>query len=250
MPLYGRLKRYLFSGLLRETEPQKAYDDWSLNYDSQPGNLMLALDEEVTSELLKGVPTSGASIVDVGCGTGRHWQKIHVTKPSRLLGFDVSSGMLKILKQKFPEAETRLLASNRLEGLADESCDLVLSTLTIAHIHEIKDALKEWCRVLKPGGIIIITDYHPIALEKGARRTFRHRGRLVAVRNYIHKIGELREIVSQLQLEEIRFIEKKIDDSVKDYYKEQGAIDVFTRFYETPIIYGIQLKKADAAPKS
>ena len=111
-------------------------------------------------------------IVDIGCGTGRHWKKIFEQQPKKLIGFDVSEGMLKILQQKFPGAETHHLVNDELRELKNESCDIIFSTLTIAHIKHAKKALQEWNRILKPGGEIIITDYHPVALAKGGKRTF------------------------------------------------------------------------------
>ncbi len=247
MPLLSRLKRYLLPDFKKETEPGEAYDHWALSYDSQPGNLMLDLDEQLTAGLLGELAIESRTIADVGCGTGRHWEKILSRKPGRLLGFDVSAGMLGMLQKKYPLAETFLLTDNYLQGLEDESCNVIISTLTIAHIGDIRNALQEWHRVVKPGGDIIITDYHPAALAKGAKRTFRHNDELIAIRNYIHTIEHLTEIARQLHLEVIRFTERKIDESVKEYYENQHAIALFERFYGIPIIYGIHLKKSDAA---
>ena len=84
---------------------------------------MLALDEEVFSTLLNDVNIKNKIIADVGCGTGRHWKKILEKEPEKLIGFDVSEEMLKMLQQKFPEAETHLLINNKLKQLENESCD-------------------------------------------------------------------------------------------------------------------------------
>jgi len=246
MPLYKRLKQYLFSGGRKEIEPGKAYDHWAGSYDSQPDNLMLALDEALTGELLDGLPLQSMVIADIGCGTGRHWQKLMEKMPALLQGFDVSAGMLSMLKQKYPKAKTFLLKDFHLPELRTNTCDLVSTTLTIAHIENIQEALEEWKRVLKPGGHIIITDYHPDALAKGAKRTFSQRGRVIAIRNHVHSIESLKTITRQLHLEPVRFIERKIDESVRHFYEKQNALHLFEQFYGVPIIFGIHLKKADA----
>jgi ubiquinone/menaquinone biosynthesis C-methylase UbiE len=242
MPLIDRLRQYLSSSRKKEMEPAQAYDQWSSGYDSQPGNLMLALDEQLCAEWLSERAIQGKTIADIGCGTGRHWAKIMDKNPARLLGFDVSAGMLGILQKKYPRAETRLLTDERLPGLADETCDLLISTLTVAHIGPIQKALREWRRVLKPGGSILITDYHPDALAKGGQRTFRHNDKTFAVRNHIHPLSKLREIAGQLDLEVVRCIERKIDDSVRPYYDQQQAIPLYERFYGVNIIYSLHLK--------
>jgi ubiquinone/menaquinone biosynthesis C-methylase UbiE len=152
MPLIHKLRQYLRPARRKESEPAAAYDIWALSYDHQPDNLMLALDEELCGGLLARTPVSGKVIADIGCGTGRHWKKIVDRQPARLVGYDVSGGMLEILRKKFPAAETHQLNDHRLPELEDASCDLLLSTLTMAHIPDPEAALMEWCRVLSPVG--------------------------------------------------------------------------------------------------
>lgn len=242
MSILNRIKSLLFQQ--REKEPGAAYDLWAAAYDNQPGNLMLDLDEGVFSELLYQTTTCGKSVADIGCGTGRHWSRIFATQPDRLTGYDVSAGMLAKLKEKYPAAETFLLKDELLPELASASCDLVISTLAIAHIEKLETALREWNRVLKPGGEIIITDYHPEALAKGGKRTFKLDGKLIAVKNYVHPIEQLKALARQLGWTELRFTERVIDDSVKGYYERQNALSLFESFRDIPIIYGIHFKKS------
>jgi len=229
-----------------ETGPEEAYDIWANSYDSQPGNLMLDLDELLFSELIKNVSFENKVVADIGCGTGRHWQKLYAAMPARLIGFDVSEGMLKVLKEKHPKAETHKLESNELK-LEAASADILISTLALAHIENIEDAFAEWTRVLKSGGHIIITDYHPAALEKGGNRTFTHNGKVISVKNYIHPVEQIINLAKTAGFTVIEFDEKIIDDSVRQYYEKQDALRVYERFKGIPIIYGIHLIKPDAA---
>jgi len=238
------LKRYLAS---KPRNADAAYDLWAADYDSQPDNMMLAWDEKIFSELIETVPLKDKIIADIGCGTGRHWKKIFDHEPKKLIGFDVSEGMLKMLQQKFPQAETHHLINDELKELENQSCDIIFSTLTIAHIQNAEKALREWHRILKPGGEIIITDYHPTALAKGGKRTFNHNGKTIVVKNYVHSIEKLKDIARQLDLVVFRLIEKLIDESAKPFYEKQHALSVYELWKGTPIIYGIHLKKPDAA---
>lgn len=249
MAVFEKLQQYFSRHFFRskDTEPEMAYNLWAPSYDSQPDNLMLALDEEVFSGLLNHINIKNKIIADVGCGTGRHWGKILDNEPKKLFGFDVSEEMLKILKQKYPLAETHLIINNKLQQLKNESCDCIISTLTIAHIQNAEEAITEWNRVLKPGGQMIITDYHPLALEKGGKRTFRHNDQTVAVKNYVHTLENLKSIARQLDLEVLRLMEKSIDESAKPYYEKQNALPVFEIWKGVPIIYGMYLMKPDAA---
>lgn len=243
MSIIQRLKKYLFP--LKEKEPGAAYDLWASGYDDQPDNLMLYLDEGVFRGLLDEVVIMDKVVADIGCGTGRHWEKIYERKPARLIGYDVSVGMLERLNKKFPAAETVQLNSFLLPELADASCDVIISTLAVAHMEFMGKTLEEWDRVLKNGGVVIITDYHPDALEKGGKRTFHHNGKVMAVKNYIHSVSAIQEMAKQLGWSTVRFTERVIDESVKAFYQQQNALALFERFKGVPIIYGIHLMKAD-----
>lgn len=235
----------LWTGIFphKETDSRSAYNLWAADYDHQPGNLMLDLDEVVFTELLKGISITGKQVADIGCGTGRHWSKIMSQHPACMIGYDVSEGMLEKLQQKYPSAETHLLGNDNTISLETGSCDLVCSTLTVAHIEDIGSALSEWTRILKGQGDMLITDYHPAVLEKGGKRTFHHNGKIVAVKNYIHTIDHIRTIAKQLQLKEISFLEKRVDESVKHYYENKHALAVYEAYKSLPVIYGIHFKK-------
>jgi ubiquinone/menaquinone biosynthesis C-methylase UbiE len=249
MAILKNLRQYFAKYFFRrrDTDPEAAYNLWAEGYDSQPDNLMLALDEEVFSGLLNHIDIKNKIIADVGCGTGRHWKKILENEPKKLIGFDISGEMLKKLQQKFPQAETHGIINNKLPELQNESCDCIISTLTIAHIQNAEEAITEWNRVLKPGGGMIITDYHPVALTKGGKRTFTHNDHTVAIKNYVHTLENLKKIAGQLSLQVLRSIEKSIDESAKPYYEKQNALPVFEMWKGVPIIYGMYLIKPDAA---
>ncbi len=195
--------------------PRDGYNLWAENYDDQEDNLMLALDEEVFSGLLNGIDVENKIIADVGCGTGRHWQKLLDKKPQKITGFDVSEGMLEILKQKFPVAETHLLKNNMLDQLKNNSCDIIISTLTIAHIKNVEEAMIEWNRVLKPGGQIIITDYHPWHWPKAGSALLVTRTKSLQLPITYIQLEKLTSLAGQLSLEVLRLNEKVIDESCK-----------------------------------
>ena len=244
MSLLRRFRQWIAAA--KEKEPGSAYDLWSDAYDNQPDNLMLDLDETLFGSLLERMRLQGKHLADIGCGTGRHWQKILDQSPASLTGFDVSEGMLKKLQVKFPGARTLLVTDEKLPA-ATGAFDTLVSTLAIAHVEDIAGAFAEWNRVLKPGGDILLTDYHPMALARGGKRTFTHRGRTLAVKNYIHPLEKIRLLAGQLEWEEIRFIQREIDDSVKDWYERLGALSLFEQFRQVPIIYGFHFRKKNGA---
>ena len=237
--LKNYVKQHLFPSAIKEKDSVEAYDIWSKNYDEQPDNLMLDLDEAVFTKLLASLPIQNKKVADIGCGTGRHWQKILNLRPAKLTGFDVSSGMLRRLEQKFPEAQTYQITDNLFKDIPSKSYDTIVSTLTVAHIKNIEEALKAWCRIIKNTGDIVITDFHPSTLAYGGKRTFKHDNSFIAVQNFVHLTSTIKEILLQHNFRLIAQEEMKIDESVKHYYEKQKALHVYESYKDFPIIYGM-----------
>jgi ubiquinone/menaquinone biosynthesis C-methylase UbiE len=207
---------------------------------------MLELEGEAFSRLLAWIDLKNKFIIDIGCGTGRNWGRILANKPSRLRGYDVSPEMLNRLRAKYPNAEVSVTSagSRVLSDLAPASADVIISNLVLAHIEDLEPVFEEWNRVLKPGAAILLTDYHPAALASGADRTFRHDGKTIAIRNFVHPIAEVRELVGRLGWREIEFCELKVESGHKPFYEARNALSAFKKILNTPILFGWLLKKA------
>ncbi|WPU91339.1 class I SAM-dependent methyltransferase [Mucilaginibacter sabulilitoris] len=245
--MLATIKNYLQNKLsapaITEKSVVEAYDLWSAEYDMQPDNLMLHLDGKLFSNLISQVDVKGKQVADIGCGTGRHWPLIFSKEPADLTGFDVSGGMLEKLKQKYPAAHTRLITNNLYSDISDSAYDIIISTLTVAHIEDIEEAMQAWSRLLKSGGEIIITDFHPHTLAFGGKRTFKYNNAVMAVRNYVHPIYTIKEILLKNNFLLLKQEEVKIDESMKPFYAKQNAMHVYEKYKDFPVIYGIHLKK-------
>jgi ubiquinone/menaquinone biosynthesis C-methylase UbiE len=237
------IRKHVFPSPIKEREVVEAYDIWSENYDSQPGNLMLDLDEILFSNLLETADIHNKQVADIGCGTGRHWPKILKNKPADLTGFDVSPGMLKKLKDKYPAAKIQTIIDNHFSAVADGTYDVILSTLTVAHIENIGEALDAWCRILKYDSDLVITDFHPDALAFGGKRTFRHRNSQIAVRNFVHATSTIKEILFRNGFRVFAEEEKSVDETVKHYYTDQNALHIYDKFKGFRVIYGIHFRR-------
>lgn len=247
--MLATLKNYIKNKVSHPAVTEKsvveAYDLWAGNYDAQPGNLMLHLDERLFSLLIENAAVKGKNVADIGCGTGRQWPKIFSKQPASLTGFDVSGGMLKKLNEKYLEAHTSLITDNLFSTVKDEAFDIIVSTLTVAHIEDIEEAMQAWCRLLKPDAEIIITDFHPHTLAFGGQRTFKHNNAVMAVRNYVHPIYTIKEVLIKNGFRLITQEEIRIDESMKPFYADANALHVYEKFLDFPVIYGIHLKRGD-----
>jgi ubiquinone/menaquinone biosynthesis C-methylase UbiE len=245
MPLSSTIKNLYKAIRFPDKNSKTAYNIWSSTYDQQPGNLMLHLDEIIISEFLEQINLKDKSVVDIGCGTGRHWQKLYAKQPAQLIGYDVSEGMLDKLQQKYPRAITHLIKDDLFLDVEAASHDLLISTLTIAHIKNAGDAINAWCRLLKKKSEIIITDFHPETLRKGGKRSFVHEKKSFAVKNYIHSLAQIEELFGLNGFNCEHKKEIVIDESVKHYYEQQKALHIYKRFKGTAVIFGMYLKRTD-----
>jgi ubiquinone/menaquinone biosynthesis C-methylase UbiE len=130
-----------------------------------------------------------------------------------------------------------------LPYIATDSFDVIISTLTVAHIKHLEEALLTWCRIIQNDGDIIITDFHPDALAIGGQRTFKHDGGYLAVRNFVHQLDRIKAVFALKNWEVVNEEQIVIDESLKHYYQQQNALHVYEKFKGMPIIYGLHLKQ-------
>jgi len=241
--LKGYINHFFFSKKIPDTLSEEAYDLWATEYDNQPDNLMLALDEQIFKVLLDGIDIENKVVADMGCGTGRHWRKLFAKQPGKLTGYDVSGGMLDELKRKYPQADVVKLEGDLAPKLTSHSIDVIVSTLTVAHIDNIDEVVQAWIEALKPNASVIITDFHPEALAMGGKRTFSVHNKKVAIRNNVHPVSMLITKLAAYGFSVAAMEERLVDESVKHYYEKKNALSVYDKFKGRPIIYGMCLTR-------
>ena len=102
--------------------------------------------------------TSYTKLLDIGCGTGWLIDNLSKQHNAEYYGIDISENMLEVSKGKnIPNANFCL--GNALElPYADETFDVVTCIQSFHHYPDSLKAMQEAYRVLKKGGIYIISD--------------------------------------------------------------------------------------------
>lgn len=114
------------------------------------------------ARLIPAPKSSYPVVLDVGCGQGKSLRPlIEHFSPQRLIGVDADERCLERARtQALREAtpvELRLGDVAALE-LPDASVDLVFCHQTFHHLVEQHAALREFYRVLKPGGVLLFAE--------------------------------------------------------------------------------------------
>ncbi|WP_458690611.1 class I SAM-dependent methyltransferase [Nocardia tengchongensis] len=99
-------------------------------------------------------------IADIGCGTGILTTRIQrELRPDAVYGVDASTGMLERARTRSSEVQWRHSAAEHLP-FADGELDAVVTTSAF-HFFDHPVALREFHRVLAPGGLVAIATMHP-----------------------------------------------------------------------------------------
>lgn len=115
--------------------------------------------------LLGGV--RGLDVLDAGCAAGEHSAWL-VERGARVVALDASETMVRLARERLGES-TRVLQADLAQPLpfADASFDIVLSSLTLHYLEDWTAPLREFARVLRPGGRLVLSTHHPYMTAAG-----------------------------------------------------------------------------------
>ena len=139
--------------------PRQAFDRAASRYDDHA-----ALINEVGKRLLErldGLNFAPTRILDLGCATGHQCLALRERFPhARIIGLDPSGPMLAQARRKRGRWRRRFeLVAGALPQLplAADSIDLVYANLSLHHCQQIDAALAGTRRVLRPGGLLLVS---------------------------------------------------------------------------------------------
>ena len=77
-------------------------------------------------------------------------------------------------------------------------------------------------RLVKPGGTLLLSDFHPDAYRRGWRRTFRQAGKVHEVQHYPHSAAELIAAASESGLVLAELVEPGFDRRQEEFFRRAG----------------------------
>ncbi len=131
----------------------------------------------------------GKKILDVGAGTGRLSSKL-AEQGAEVTALDVSEEMLNKIKNK----KVKKVIGDAEDLPFDEGIfDIVITTFLIVHLRDLKRFFDEVYRVLKPGGLFLLTNIN----QRKAPAVKTKEG-LVEIESYYHRPELVVEVLENL----------------------------------------------------
>lgn len=132
------------------------------------------LQREVADRLLERlqyIRFTPATVLDVGAGTGYCTSLLQRQYPkAQILALDIAQPMLAYARGKsswwsrLRHKLDYICADAEALPLADNSVDMVFSNLTLQWVNQLEQTLREFARVLRPGGMLLFSTFGPDTL--------------------------------------------------------------------------------------
>ncbi len=139
-------------------EDEKIAQEWITSIEGEHGMIR---DKELYPFLREWSEDLGGVLVDIGAGQGicaDYVQKERI----EYIGVDPSRVLIERAHEKYSKDKRKFIVGNAYDlPLEPESADIVLSVNTWFHLENLEKASRELFRILKPGGIFLISTANP-----------------------------------------------------------------------------------------
>jgi len=158
------VKPYKDSELGKKEQVTQMFDTISENYDGLNRVISLGIDIKWRKQVVQIVGENNPKqILDIATGTGDLAIMMSKLNPDRIIGLDISSGMLEVGKQKISKANL----SNKIEMIVgdsekmpfeDHTFDAITVSFGVRNFANLEKGIREIFRVLKPTGVLVILE--------------------------------------------------------------------------------------------
>lgn len=155
---------YKDSDLNKKQQVTKMFDTISKEYDGLNRVISFGIDVKWRNKVVALVKkTQPESILDIATGTGDLAINLTKTNAKKIIGLDISEGMLevgrkKITNKKLDETITMMVGDSENLPFDNDTFDAITVAFGIRNFENLEKGLSEILRVLKPNGIFAILE--------------------------------------------------------------------------------------------
>lgn len=155
---------YKNSAETKKEQVTKMFDTISGEYDQLNRVISFGIDVKWRKNLINLVAKENPkSVLDIATGTGDLAIMLTKTSAEKIIGLDISEGMLAVGRKKITEQglENRIemvLADSEKIPFEDNTFDAITVSFGIRNFEHLEQGLAEIFRVLKPGGQFVILE--------------------------------------------------------------------------------------------
>ena len=145
---------------------EQYYDDWASRYDEELSDWDYRSPDE-TARLLAGYAPPSARVLDVGCGTGLSGHALVAAGFTDIVGVDISADSLGLAAGREVYRELQQVNLKVLPTpFGDNSFDALTCVGVLTYLDDTGGTLREFCRLVKPGGHIVFTSRDDLYAER------------------------------------------------------------------------------------
>ncbi len=145
-----------------EDKQREHYNRIAADYEAQYGDAdgLVYRERFLYGPMFAGLDLEGRSVLEAMSGSGHATEYLLRQKQAVVTGLDISEEAIASFKTRWPECQT-ICSSVTASGLPDESFDCIAVVMGLHHLHpHLKDALQEFHRLLRKGGVFCFAEPH------------------------------------------------------------------------------------------
>ena len=159
-----KITPYKDSELNKKKQVEQMFDNISSNYDGLNRVISFGIDVKWRRKVVRMVESRSPNhILDIATGTGDLAINLSKTGAKKIIGLDISEGMLQVGRKKIDQKGL----SGKIEMIQgdsealpfdDNTFDAITVAFGVRNFENLEKGLLEILRVLKPGGIFVVLE--------------------------------------------------------------------------------------------
>jgi demethylmenaquinone methyltransferase/2-methoxy-6-polyprenyl-1,4-benzoquinol methylase len=149
----------------KREQVEEMFDNIAFRYDFLNSLLSVGIHKGWRKKCVKKLEAlHPKTILDVATGTGDFAIACAALKPEKIVGIDISEGMMKVGREKLQKKNLQHLITlekgdAETVNFATASFDAIVVGFGVRNFENLEKGLENLCRILKPGGKLVVLEF-------------------------------------------------------------------------------------------